>query len=697
MDNDLGSAQTVTQVLRFDKIARERLSSPDTLFANTGRRLYVIGDIDGGFRPRSNPYDMYKFGAPDPNDPLAGKLQGVWAQPVKGLDAYGYCLELDGQPWELVSAERFTQTFASVEFVFQRADLRCTRHDFVPLDLPVLFSALTIENLTSADVHVRVAFWARFDLQDAWFISLAERRNQGQTVAVEDGCLVARAEVLPEVWSTAITGLQPADEIRLLEGGSGELVYDLLLATGGQAELVFCTAVVSCGESAVEILRQALPRHLELLREKQACYQDRVLAAPRLVSPDPLWNEAFTLALANIQMMETEQDNLGCYFYAGLEMFPFWFSGDAYSLVGELVGGWVGSALNHMEIGMRYQQQGRIPHQVSPSGRLLFPGNALETPLWVASIWEAYRWTGDRDFLARLYPTALRGLLEYTLGTIDTDGDGYASGPGAVEREMMGEEKLDTAAQTWLALKCLAEMAQIMEDFTEAQRSLDLADKIAANFEEDWWDPTAGTYAMSLDQHNRRHSVPHWAIVVPVHLCLASPEHAAATFELLRVQYLNRWGLKHTVGDDERVWTLPTAVLSRAAFRYGQLALGFEMLGHIAETLQHGPVGMFHELIPQGACFVQLWSAATYIRGVVEDLFGITVRADLDEIRIQPALPAGWRGARLERLSFGDHVVDVEIGSGGNVSLRHTSGLRGLRVVCGARVASLLAGETWSI
>jgi hypothetical protein len=32
------------------------------MFATTGRRLYVIGDIDGGFRPRSNPYDLHRYG-----------------------------------------------------------------------------------------------------------------------------------------------------------------------------------------------------------------------------------------------------------------------------------------------------------------------------------------------------------------------------------------------------------------------------------------------------------------------------------------------------------------------------------------------------------------------------------------------------------------------------------------------------------
>lgn len=60
-------------------------------------------------------------------------------------------------------------------------------------------------------------------------------------------------------------------------------------------------------------------------------------------------------------------------------------------------------------------------------------GNAQETPQWVLAIWDVYRWTGDREFLATVYPVAVKGIFDYTLVTIDGDGDGYPSGPGMVE------------------------------------------------------------------------------------------------------------------------------------------------------------------------------------------------------------------------------------------------------------------------
>lgn len=75
---------------------QSRTSPADTLFVSTGRKLYVVGDIDGGFRPRSNPYDSYNFGKPLRDDPLANKLQGVWAQPVKALNGYTFEVGLSG-------------------------------------------------------------------------------------------------------------------------------------------------------------------------------------------------------------------------------------------------------------------------------------------------------------------------------------------------------------------------------------------------------------------------------------------------------------------------------------------------------------------------------------------------------------------------------------------------------------------------
>ena len=162
-------------------------------------------------------------------------------------------------------------------------------------------------------------------------------------------------------------------------------------------------------------------------------------------SPDAHCDAAFDLARANLQALEAESRALGRFFYAGLQTFPFWFSADgAYDIPGLLAAGFVSAGANHLLIGTTFDALGSVPHQRSPFGAIAVQGNAAETPLWVMALWDAYRWTGDRGFLETVYPAALQGLLDFTLGILDHDGDGYPSGPGLIEREDMGAEKLDS-------------------------------------------------------------------------------------------------------------------------------------------------------------------------------------------------------------------------------------------------------------
>jgi glycogen debranching enzyme len=686
MIDNTGEDRPVLQTLNWGAVREERMSPPGTMFAQTGRRMYVIGDIDGGFRPRSNPYDLHAFGQPHPQDPLANKLQGVWAQPVKGLDRYSYSLLVDGERWNLDQAGTFTQAYAWVQFAYRRGEIKVFRRDFIPHDLPILISILTLENTSEAPVEISTAFQAVFDLEDAWFTKLGSRRNQGEIVTIEAGRLVARAEVLPDRWCAAAGCKDQPDDVRLLEGSAGEVVRMFTVKPGEQKLLTFGVSVESEGgaPAALEMLERGLRESDNLLIEKIALYDRIVETSPRLSSPDHVLNNAFALAQANLQMLENSSPLMGRYFFAGLEMFPFWFSNDgAYSISGLMAAGLRDSAINHLRLGMLYQEEGRVPHQISPSGKIAFSGNAQETPQWVMSIWDAYRWTGDSVFLAEMYPGAHKGMFDYVLNIIDPDGDGYPSGPGMVEAEGMGAEKLDSAAYTWAALQVMEKMAAVLGDRLSADKAHRAAERISTNFESDWWNEPGATYAMSLDDPgNALRPIPHWAVIVPLEVGLASAKHAAVTFATLREQYLNEWGLKHTVGDDERVWTLPTATLSRAAFRYGEDNLGREMLAHIASTLDAGSIGLFHELIPEGACIIQLWSAATFLRGVIEDLFGVEVQAAQHAVRISPRLPLEWEEAALEDLAFGEHIISLHLCPGGDLAVTHVSGPAVLRVTC---------------
>lgn len=680
--------QTVTQTVVLGNVQDSRSAPADTMFANTGRRLYVIGDVDGGFRPRSNPYDLHSFGAPLPQDPLAYKLQGVWAQPVKALNAYAFVVEANGETWSLLNAETFTQAFAEAQFDFRHGDLAATRSDFAPQDRPMLFTTLSLYNTGIHTIDVRMTFFAYFDLEDAWSTSLKEQRNQGETVVVKENRLIARANSAPNEWAVIVGGDRPEATASVMSGKDGRPVGQLeltaLLEPG--SELVWTVGIVVEGESGVEAavqnLSDWLPQKELLLAEKQALYETLLGSGVRLHSSDPKLDVAFDLARANLQMLEAESLALGRYFYAGLENFPFWFGCDGfYSGIGLLAAGLVTPALNHLRIGAQTSQEGRIPHQVSPSGKVVEPGTVQESPQWILGLWDAYRWTGDRAFLTEMYPDAIKSLLDHTLGKNDLDGDRYPSGPGIVEREDMGPKKLDSAVYTWAALHALAQVADVMGDTDTAMRSRSRADQLAASFDTDWWDAANGTYVMSLAQStNQQAPAHHWAVIIPLEMGLAQPEHAATTFATLESHYITAWGLKHTATGDARVWTLPTAVLSQSAYRYDQPKMGFEMLRHLTDTLDHGSIGMYHELIPEGLCFVQLWSAAEFVRGVIEDLMGVKVQAHLHSVDLTPQLPEEWDFAELENLNFTGHTISIRATREG-VTITHVRGLATLTII----------------
>jgi glycogen debranching enzyme len=414
-------------------------------------------------------------------------------------------------------------------------------------------------------------------------------------------------------------------------------------------------------EQALHSLASWLPERARFLSEKQHLYDSIAMDGPHLHSPDEGLNRAFDLARANMQMLEAESPALGQYFYAGLEMFPFWFGNDgAYGLLGLLINNQHEAARNHLLIGTRFHQDGGIPHQISPAGDIVGGGNAQETSQWVSAVWDYYRWTGDRDFLSSAYPTAVAGIFDYTMEEIDQDDDNYPEGPAMVEREGMGLEKVDATSYLWLALNDLTLMAEELNDFETAERARLESSNLQDSFTADWWLPEEKLYANSLPKSsNTPPNDGHWTVAVPLEVGIAPPEQARQSLERIQSDHLNEWGLVHTLGDDERVWTLPTAVLSHGAYNYGDAELGFAMLQNIAKTLDHGSIGLFHELIPDGLSFFQLWSGATFMRGIIEDLMGIDVRSDRHEMIITPQLPGSWESAGLEQLRFGGHTVSV--------------------------------------
>jgi trehalose/maltose hydrolase-like predicted phosphorylase len=78
------------------------------------------------------------------------------------------------------------------------------------------------------------------------------------------------------------------------------------------------------------------------------------------------------------------------------------------------------------------------------------------------------------------------------------------------------------------------------------------------------------------------------------------------------------------------------------------------------------------ELIPQGICFIQLWSAALFVQGIVEGVCGIVPNLRNHELTITPQLPADWHEVALTGMWIGRFLVDITM-TPHTVTVRQTS------------------------
>ena len=110
----------------------------------------------------------------------------------------------------------------------------------------------------------------------------------------------------------------------------------------------------------------------------------------------------------------------------------------------------------------------KVVHEVVTEGSVYFganedAGNTDETAKFPSALALVWRWSGDNALRDELYPFAVRGM-HWVVEQMDADGDGWPEGLGNVEREGMGEEKLDVTTATIRGLYDLADLARSKGD-----------------------------------------------------------------------------------------------------------------------------------------------------------------------------------------------------------------------------------------
>jgi len=642
------SALVGGQTLSFGDIKLEKTDEMSTLFFLSGNKMYEIGGMSGDF--------------PAIGWHIDGEMGGVWAHPMKVLDGFYFEVDEGEGSWLLTDCKDFSHGFAAADFRFKKDGLEMERKDFVVEDEAALFSLITIRNVAEEAKEGTLKFIADIDLRPSWYSTL----HHGRDRATYQGGKILGYDAVADGWGV-VFGADMAPEGHEITGTRGVLEYPFSLGAGEEKELRFLIVAEheQGPENAMAVFDLLMEQRDTLLADKTNLYEERVFGGVRFSCSNFAFQRAYYCAKANLVMLSADlAPYIGRYLFAGVPEYVQLFGCDtAYSVPGLVSTGFDDEALhalkNLAEVGDR--QEGRIPHELSTSGNVYNKGNAQETPQFTSACWNYFRFTGNMSFLEEIYPLCKEGIFDHVLVLRDRDKDHYPEGAGMVERSGMGPEKLDCACYLYKGILDLSQMAVALNKDEEAIQYTDLAEEIKQSFNEDWWIEVEGMFADSLGADNSQKMDGHWIVAVPMEVGIADQEKGAQALERINQEWVNEWGLVHTKGLEERVWTLPTGVLAQAECNYGSVEMGTRLIEDIARTIEHGMLGAFSELIPEGGDFMQLWSAAMFLSGITEGIFGLDPLAHQHRLILSPQLPKGWEFARLEGVEIGAHTIDIAL------------------------------------
>ncbi|ALV40030.1 amylo-alpha-1,6-glucosidase [Pseudarthrobacter sulfonivorans] len=355
------------------------------------------------------------------------------------------------------------------------------------------------------------------------------------------------------------------------------------------------------------------------------------------------------------------------------------------------------------------EEPGKILHEVrldvssglSLGGKSTYYGSVDATPLFVGVLGSVSRWGFAADTIAALLPHADRAL-EWIRDYGDKDGDGF------VEYERLNPQGLinqgwkdswdginfadGTLAQTPIALcevqayvyqayMARAWMAYDAGDAAMADELADRAAKLKKQFNEQFWIPERGYYAVALDGKKRQvdacaSNMGHclWFGIVDED---KSPQVAE---RLMSPEMFSGWGVR-TLASDMRaynpasyhngsVWPHDNAIIAAGLLRYGFVAEAQRISTALFEAAEYSN-GRLPELfcgfsrdqvsepVPYPtACSPQAWAATTPIL-LVTSLMRYDTHVSRGGLWMDPALPE----------SYGDlHITNAPL-AGGRITI----------------------------
>jgi glycogen debranching enzyme len=414
-------------------------------------------------------------------------------------------------------------------------------------------------------------------------------------------------------------------------------------------------------------------------------------------------------------------DDSGTYVAAGVPWFLTLFGRD--TLVASLMTGLLGSATTRSTLAAltalqatetddwRDAEPGKLPHEVR-RGELAQRGLIPHTPyygthdapaLYCLALWNAWRWTGDRQLLDEHFDTAhaaLRwcdeygdrdgdGLLEY--GTRSRDGyynQGWKDAGDAIVTPAgnVGVLPLSTVelqGYLYAARLAMAELFEERGDSAAASKQRAAAKTLANIVEQRFFLEIDGFYALALDGAKQ----PLASISSnPGHLLwcgLPTPLRAKAVgARLVQPDLFSGWGLRTLSANHPAynalsyqrgsVWPHDTALAAAGLSRYGCREEAATLLRGVLDAAGMFEANRLPELfcgldrasgppVPYAEANVpQAWAAAAPVLAV-QTFLGLVPDAPRHQCFLTPWLPEWVPQLDVQGISIGDATVDISL------------------------------------
>lgn len=681
---NLASAQGQAEAFRLPESGLVLRLAPQPLlfFDVTGRESAVFGKQNGQFE--------------------------AWIYPIKLLHNFRLEFQQEGdlQPvrGETLLRQLITRP-ESTTLVYVHPNFSVREIIWTPLNEPAVILYFDVDS--SKPLDITAAFVP--DFKPMWPASFGGQHSSW--LAKEKALVLTDATEAPTalVGSPAIATYSEFSDHQL---SAGEKLLRMRFTPGQSRSMLSPLVMALSMESAAKATsayENVLSRSSELFQQRVEHYKQFLARTLSFESPNAELNQDILWAKISLDSGWVCRPRYGCGLVAGYGPsgvgerpgFDWWFGGDAmmssWALgdVGDLDGAL--QALRFLKA--RQRADGKIMHEMTQSVDLLdWFGkfhyayyHADTTPMYLYSLGQYWRRTGDAKFLAEFWESAKQAYA-YCVSTVTPeDGlmDNTKAGLAAVEVGVLrGKVVKDIYLEGfWVgALEAVAPMAAANADKPLAQDAAQRAAKARESLQTNWWSPeqSAFTFGLTADGH-RTDMFGVWPSVLLALSDQLDPQQAAtAAAAFAKPDVATDWGERwlsdtHAFYDplsynNGSAWPFMSGFAAWAQYRHGLPLSGFSLWTSLAQLTGLSSPGGVPELMNgdrylpgEFAVPHQLFSSDGVLLPAVRGVLGLEVQGpssgpdSMLQVSFEPNLPADWPFLRFQRYAIGAGHLAGEI------------------------------------